>query len=93
MAKNALYLRLKNAFIELNNSERQVQLYQTDILPQAEEIFRIGAKSYDAGEINYIEYLQAKQMVISSRSNYINALLTYNLSIITLEDAIGKRIK
>ena len=90
---DAHYLKLKKAFIELKNSESQIHLYEDDLLPQTEEIFRSAGKSYDAGEINYIEYLQAKQTVINSKNNYINALLTYNLSFISLEDAVGKRIK
>ena len=93
LTKNTIYLRIKNAFTEFKNEEKQVLLYQTDILPQAEEIYRSASKSYESGEITYLEFLQAKQTIINSRSNYINALLAYNLSIVTLEEAVGNRLK
>ncbi len=92
LAKNTIYLRIKNAFAEFENEVKQVQFYQTEILPQAEEIYRTASKSYEAGEITYIEFLQAKQTLINSRSNYINALHSYNLSIVMLEEAVGNRL-
>lgn len=90
-SKNLIYLRIKNAFIEFTNAEKQVRLYQTEILPQAEEVFRTASKSYDAGEITYIEFLQAKQTLINSRNNYFSVLLNYNQAIVLLEEAVGKR--
>lgn len=90
-SKNLIYLRIKNAFIEFTNAEKQVRLYQTEILPQAEEVFRTASTSYDAGEITYIEFLQAKQTLINSRNNYLSVLLNYNQAIVLLEEAVGKR--
>lgn len=90
-SKNLIYLRIKNAFIEFTNAEKQVRLYQTEILPQAEEVFRTASTSYDAGEITYIEFLQAKQTLINSKNNYLSVLLNYNQAIILLEEAVGKR--
>ena len=92
LTENIIYLKIKNAFTEFLNEEKQVQLYEKEILPQTEEIYRIASTSYEAGEITYIEFLQAKQTIINSRSNYIHTLLSYNLSIVTLEEAIGKRL-
>lgn len=90
-SKNLIYLRIRNAFIEFTNAEKQVRLYQTEILPQAEEVFRTASRSYDAGEITYIEFLQAKQTLINSKNNYLSVLLNYNQAIILLEEAVGKR--
>jgi outer membrane protein TolC len=69
-----------------------VKLYVNDILPQAEEIYRTAIKSYDAGELTYLEYLQAKQTLISSRNNYINALFNHFQSVFKIEEMIGKNI-
>jgi len=91
--KNAIYLRIKNSFTEFKNEEKQVQLYQSEILPQSEEIYRTASISYEAGEITYLEFLQAQQTIINSRDNYINALLSYNLSLISLEEAVGSRLQ
>ncbi len=92
LAKNEVYLRLKSAFNEYENDLKQVKLYLNDILPQSEEIFRVAAKSYEAGEITYLEYLQAKQTLITSKNNYIKALLKYYLSLFALEEIVGQSL-
>ncbi|MEJ5352592.1 MAG: TolC family protein [Melioribacteraceae bacterium] len=92
LVKNEVYLRLKSAFNDYENDLKQVKLYLNDILPQSDEIFRVAAKSYDAGEITYLEYLQAKQTLITSKNNYIKALLKYYLSLFTLEETVGQSL-
>jgi outer membrane protein TolC len=89
-ANNAVYAKTQDAFAEFKHGENQVRLYMKEIIPQAEEIYRTAAKSYEAGEITYIEFLQAQQTLINSRGSYVDALLSYNLSIVTIEEAIGK---
>lgn len=90
LTKNEIALKIKNAFTDYENNLKQVKLYVNDILPQAEEIYRTAIKSYDAGEITYIEFLQAKQTMINAKNNYINVLFNYNRSIFTLEEIVGK---
>jgi cobalt-zinc-cadmium resistance protein CzcA len=90
---NAVYAKTQDAYAEFKHGESQVKLYVYEIIPQAEEIYRTAAKSYEAGEITYIEFLQAQQTLINSRGSYIDALLSYNLSIITIEESIGKTLQ
>jgi len=92
LIKNETALNLKSAFTDHENNLRQVKLYVDDILPQAEEIYRTAIKSYDAGELTYLEYLQAKQTLISSRNNYINALFNHYQSVFRIEEIAGQNI-
>jgi outer membrane protein, heavy metal efflux system len=89
--RNFISLDVKNAYLAYKNDERQVQLYNTDLLPQAEEVYRTAAASYQAGEITYIEFLQARQTLISARSTFIDALYQYNAAIARLEHAVGRQ--
>jgi cobalt-zinc-cadmium efflux system outer membrane protein len=90
--RNFVSLDVKNAYLEFKNDERQVQLYNTDLLPQADEVYRAAATSYEAGEITYIEFLQARQTLISVRGTHIDALYHYNTAIARLEKAVGRQI-
>lgn len=92
LAKNDISLKLENALIDFENSISQVKFYTDDILPQSEEIFRIASKSYEVGELAYLEYLQAKQTLISSKNNYNNALFNYYQSIFKIEEIVGQNI-
>ena len=90
--QNFVSMDVKNSYQEFINDERQVQLYQNDLLPQAQEVYRSAATSYEAGEITYIEFLQARQTLISARSSYIDALYHYNAALTRLEKAVGRSI-
>ena len=90
--KNEIRLKLKNAYTSYINNQQQIKTYNDDILPQTEEVYRTAIKSYDAGELSYLEYMQVKQLVISARENYITALFNYNTSLFELEEIIGKNI-
>jgi cobalt-zinc-cadmium resistance protein CzcA len=90
--KNEMNLRLKSAYIDHTNNRQQLMTYVEDILPQAEEAYRSAVKSYDAGELSYIEYMQVKQLLINARENYITALFNYNQTIIILEEIVGKNL-
>ncbi|MBK7631304.1 MAG: TolC family protein [Ignavibacteriales bacterium] len=90
--KNEIRLKLKNAYTSYINNQQQIKTYNDDILPQTEEVYRTAIKSYDAGELSYLEYMQVKQLVINARENYITALFNYNNSLFELEEIIGKNI-
>lgn len=88
--QNEISFNVKSAFAEYSNQEKRVVLYQADILPQADEIYRAAQKSYEMGELSYIEFMQAKLTLVNSKRNYIDSLLSYRLSIVALEEAVGK---
>jgi len=92
LTKNEIALKIKNAFTDHENNLQQVKFYVNDILPQTEEIYRTAMKSYDAGELTYLEYLQAKQTLISSRNNFINALFNHYQSVFRIEEIAGQNI-
>jgi cobalt-zinc-cadmium resistance protein CzcA len=90
--KNEIILRLKNAYTDYTNNQQQLKTYIHDIIPQAEEVYRTAKRSFDEGELSYLEYMQAKQLMINARENYITALFNYNQTLIVLEEIIGKNL-
>ncbi len=88
--KNTLFAGISEAFFQFVSQEQQIQLFQQELLPQADEIYRTAAVSYDAGEIGYLEYVQSKQTLASVKSGHIDALLAYNLAVIKLEELSGR---
>lgn len=90
--KNSMYTRIKNCFNEYENYKKQIELYMNEILPESNEIHRVAIKSYEVGEISYVEYLQSKQVLINSKNNFINLLLSYNNTLTELEQVSGCKI-
>jgi cobalt-zinc-cadmium resistance protein CzcA len=92
LTKNEIFLKLKSALLDQENNFKQVKMYRDEILPQSEEVYSAALKSYDAGEISYLEYLQAKQLLVNSKNNYINSLLTHYQTIFSIEEITGIKI-
>jgi outer membrane protein TolC len=82
-------LEITSAYTAFANSRRQVELQQREILPEAEEIFRVANVSYHAGEATYVEFLQALQTLNSARNGIVDALVEYNKALIRLERTLG----
>jgi heavy metal efflux system protein len=87
--KNDISMKIKDAYIDFINDEKQLSIYQNELLLQADEIYRSANLSYQAGEITYLEFLQAKFTIINTRINYVKALFDYNEAIINLEESTG----
>ncbi len=90
--QRSVSLAVKNAYLEFTDDERQVRLYDTALLPQAREVYRAAAASYQAGEISYLEFLQARQTLISVRGATIDALYHYNATLARLEYTVGSSL-
>ena len=88
--ENALALGVRNAYLAFMNEDLQVRLYTAELLPQSKEVFRVANASYQAGEISYLEYLQARQTLTSAHLGYVDALLQYNTAFARLEHAVGR---
>jgi outer membrane protein TolC len=91
-SQNGVNLDVNNAYLEVVNDDRQVRLYVAELLPQAAEVFRIAGSSYEAGEITYLEFLQARQTLVMTKSGGIDALLHYHRALSRLEQAVGQAL-
>jgi cobalt-zinc-cadmium resistance protein CzcA len=73
------YLKLKNS----------AAYYEQKAIPQANLMIEYAQKSYDAGEIGYMEYLQNVSGAISIKLKALETLNQLNLTIITLDYILG----
>ncbi|MBL8015658.1 MAG: TolC family protein [Ignavibacteria bacterium] len=84
---------LNSAYEEFKNSSRQAEFFRLEAMPEADEILRQAKKSYEEGAIDYVEYLQALQIIYDTRTQYLSSLYTYYSSITKLEKLTGGDIK
>lgn len=80
----------QQALRELDKNTSNMNYYETSALQNANLLTSQAKKAFRAGEIGYVEYLQALKNAIAIRSNYLNAIYQYNLSVIKLEFLLGK---
>jgi len=90
---NVISLEVEEAYMNAVTTENQIQLFEKDILRQAEEVYNMFLFSYQEGEIGGIELIEARRTLIEARRSYAGALFNYKAALATLERSIGQTLE
>ncbi|MHA8095406.1 CusA/CzcA family heavy metal efflux RND transporter [Aquirufa lenticrescens] len=88
-AESALQTDYKNAEAAVAKYRASLAYYTSTALPQAALLEKTALKSYQQGEIEYVEMLQNTQQAWQIRESYIQEVNAYNQAIITRQTLIG----
>ena len=78
------------ALKEYQKCNLSLDYYEKTALIQAEQILLNAQKSFKGGVINYIEYTNALNKVLTIKNNHLNQLLNHNLAVIKLAYITGQ---
>ncbi|HEX3006632.1 MAG TPA: CusA/CzcA family heavy metal efflux RND transporter [Bacteroidales bacterium] len=81
---------LDNLLKEHEKYKKSLLYYETSAIPQAEIIIEQANRSYLAGDLDYIDYIQSLSRAITIKHNYLDNLMQYNQTIIEIEYLTGK---
>lgn len=70
---------------EQKTNQSLVDYYVQTALPNAEIISKNATKAYQNGEVGYVEYLQSLETVLNIEQNYLQAINTFNRSVINIQ--------
>jgi cobalt-zinc-cadmium resistance protein CzcA len=85
----ALSAELSSLFVQLEKHLNGITYYQQTGLAQAAWLELTALKSYQQGEIEYVEVLQNMQQAWQIREQYLQEVLAYNQSIVQIETILG----
>ena len=83
------YNLLLSEYAKYNNS---LNYYEKQAVPEADIIIDQATKSYKAGAIDYLDYIQSLSRALTIKQNYLDALNAYNQTIISIDYITGKTI-
>jgi cobalt-zinc-cadmium resistance protein CzcA len=84
-----LHAELSGYFTQLEKHAGSLKFYQETGLAQAALLEKTALKSYQQGEIEYVEMLANTQQAWQIREQYLVEVLAYNQNIIQIETIIG----
>jgi outer membrane protein len=87
-ARDQVTLEVKNAYLLMRESEKQVMVAQKTI-EQAQENFRINQERYREKVATSTDVLDAQTLLTRAKSDHANALSEYHISHARLERAMG----
>jgi len=86
---NQILLEVENAFLKTQMAIRQVQLFEEQIVREAESSFEVANGSYREGKATYLELLDTQRALMEVREEYAEALFQYRTALGDLERAVG----
>ena len=91
--RNAITLEVEEAYMNALTAENQIRLFEDEIIIQAEEVYKMFLFSYQEGEIDGIELIDARRTLMVARKSYADVLYNYDVALAALEKSIGQRFE
>ncbi len=77
------------AYARVRGGQRQVELFETKILPAAEENRRAAQSGYEAGTVDFLRLIEAQRQVLDLREKHQMAIADFHRRTAELERAVG----
>lgn len=90
--QNALRNRVKTLFFKLNNAQRQITLYQKNLIPQANRAMQISQLQYRENNGSIGQYLETQSTSLNFQLAYQRALADYWQNLVEIEKLTGKKL-
>jgi len=91
--RNVIYLEVEEAYVNALTASQQIQLFEGEILSQAEEVYNMFFFSYQEGEIGGIELIEARRTLIEARKSYADSLCNSSVALAALEKSVGRKLR
>lgn len=91
--ENAILKEIEEAWRGALAAQRQIELFEEEILSQSEKTYSMLLLSYREGEIGGIEMIEARRTLIDARKTYADTLYNHALALAALERALGERLE
>jgi cobalt-zinc-cadmium resistance protein CzcA len=75
---------------EYNKYASSVDYYENQAIPEADLIIEQATRSYEAGALDFLDYVLTLNRALTIRQNYLDALNSCNQTIISIEYITGK---
>lgn len=90
--KNEITYKLDYVLTQVDTYSRLYNLYQTNFIPQVEQVWKVAEIGYKAGKVDFIDLLDAERSYLTFKINYWKYLTKYKKSIAELERIAGMDI-
>jgi cobalt-zinc-cadmium resistance protein CzcA len=82
--ERSLTAKFQTLQTQLDKYAKAIQFYETDGRLLSQEIINTANVSFQNGEIDYLQYLQALESAKNIEQNYLDNLIAYNLTVLEM---------
>lgn len=80
------------AALNLGTARKQVEFYETKLLPEAERLRQLAIEAYQVGQTGLLSVIDATRNAREVRQAYLQALFDYQTALADLEQAAGVKL-
>lgn len=88
--KNTVISEVEDVYYKINTYKDIVGLYKTALVPQAEQAFEAARTAYEAGKVDFLNWLDSERVLLRTRLAHYKAIADYKKSIAYLERVVGR---
>jgi len=88
--ENQVAFEVQDLYFKISAYQDVVLLYETALLPQAEQAFDVSQTGFEAGVLSFIDWLDTERTYLQTRLAYYKVVTDYHKSVAYLERAIGE---
>lgn len=87
--ENDVSFEVDDLYFKILTYKDIISLYKTALIPQSEQAFNAAKTGYEAGKVDFLNWLDAERILLQTRLAYYKAITDYRKSIAFLERVIG----
>ncbi len=80
---------LQATYAAIISARAEIETLSTEVLPGAEEVFRVATAAYKAGKFGLLDVLDAQRLLFDTRGRHWQALFTFHSRIAEMERLLG----
>ncbi len=88
--ENMVYYEIEDLYFKVKAYEDIVSLYETALVPQTEQAFEAARTAYEAGQVDFLNWLDSERVLLQTKLAYYKAITDYSKSVAFLERIIGQ---
>src|SRR5258706_16352602 len=88
-AKNKTILDVQTLHTKFQTALRLVQLYDSSIIPQAEQALKVTEAAYQANRASFLDLLDASRSLLTYKQEYYHILGESEIALANLEQMVG----
>jgi outer membrane protein TolC len=90
---NSVEFEVQDIYFKINAYKEIALLYETALIPQAEQAFDASQTGFETGAISFLDWLDTERTFLQTRLAYYQALADFHKSIALLERIVGGSLK
>ena len=91
-AKRQVFLRIEQAHIDIQTHREESVLYESAILPQAEQALAVSVAAYQVGKVDFMTLLNSQVTLLNFEIKQYHHLTEGEKALARMEVAVGKRL-